>query len=65
MKELPFFTVFLGLSIWTISLFGLAYFLWQVHYVTALVILFIGISGGLIGSIWILNSSLGLPGINE
>jgi hypothetical protein len=58
MKDLQFFPIFLGMLILFLVLFGLAYLLWNMNHLAALMVLFIGISVDLLGGFELLDRTL-------
>jgi len=59
MKDLQFFLVFLGMLILFPVLFGLAYLLWNMNHLAAVMALFIGISVDLLGGFELLDRTWG------
>lgn len=58
MKDLQFFLIFLGMLILFPVMFGLAYLLWNMNHLAALMVLFIGISVDLLGGLELLDRGL-------
>jgi len=58
MKDLQFFLVLLGMLILFPVLFGLAYSLWNMNHLAALMVLLIGISVDLLGGLELLDRTL-------
>jgi hypothetical protein len=58
MKDLQCFWIFLGMLILFPVLLGVAYLLWNMNHLAALMVLFIGISVDLLGGFELLDRTL-------